>query len=113
MSQFICRLGAGDGRVFEQVHQANDESTLRQDLERQGLHIFSLERQGLGASLSLPKLFRRRHKLPMVQFLVFNQELAALLKAGLPLLQAFEMMVERTPLVGTSEEQRAIIEEMG
>ena len=22
MSQYICRLGAGDGRVFEQVHEA-------------------------------------------------------------------------------------------
>jgi type IV pilus assembly protein PilC len=32
---------------------------------------------------------------PDAEFLVFNQELAALLKAGLPLLQALELMLER------------------
>jgi type IV pilus assembly protein PilC len=38
---------------------------------------------------------RRRKKIPIQEFVVFNQELAALLKAGLPLLQALDLMLER------------------
>ena len=95
MSQFLCRLGTADGRIFEQIHEASDETTLKQDLERQGLHVFSLERKGLGGKLTLPN-FRRKKSIPNQAFLVFNQELAALLKAGLPLLQAFDMMLERS-----------------
>jgi len=91
--QFVCRVGSPDGEVLEQVHTATDESSLRQDLEKRGLHIFEIKRRGV--SLSLDFLRRRKKRLPMQQFLLFNQELAALLRSGLPLLQALEMMLER------------------
>ena len=92
MSDFLCRVGMPDGRVLEQVFQARDESVLRGDLQRRGLHVFDVRRKGL--ALRLPSL-RRRRRIPMDVFLVFNQEFAALLKAGLPLLQALDLMLER------------------
>lgn len=95
MSDFVCRLGTTDGRVIEEVHEASDPSSLRYELERQGFHVFSMERSGLRGRFSLPRLLRREKRVPMGYFLVFNQELAALLKAGLPLLQALDMMLER------------------
>src|SRR4029077_9554225 len=36
-----------------------------------------------------------RKRVPAAEFVIFNQELAALLKAGLPLLQALDLMLER------------------
>jgi type IV pilus assembly protein PilC len=95
--QFICRVGTPDGRVFEEMFTASDETALRSDLGKRGYHLFEVKRQGMAPKLGLPALLRggRRGKVPVQDFLVFNQELAALLKAGLPLLQALDLMLER------------------
>ena len=52
--------------------------------------------------LQLP-FSNRRKKMKMPAFLAFNQELAALLRAGLPLLQGLEMMLERMEDPGLKE----------
>jgi type IV pilus assembly protein PilC len=92
--EFVVRLGTPDGRVFEEVHRAADASVLKGDLERRGLHIFEIRKKGLSLRPRLPS-FARRRRVPVLTFLVFNQELAALLRAGLPLLQALDLMLER------------------
>ena len=92
--QFVCRLGLPDGRVVKEVHHGSDALALSADLERQGIHVFDLHPRGLPAGFSLPSL-RRRARVPAMEFLIFNQELASLLKAGLPLLQALGVMLER------------------
>lgn len=93
--QFVCRIGTPDGRVLEQVIDAADEMALRTDLGKRGLHVFEVRRRGGAARGGLPKMGRRRKRIPSQEFVVFNQELAALLKAGLPLLQALDLMLER------------------
>ncbi len=95
--QFICRVGTPDGRVFEEMFTASDETALRSDLGKRGYHLFEVKRQGMAPKMGLPALLRggRRGKVPVQDFLVFNQELAALLKAGLPLPQALDLMLER------------------
>jgi type IV pilus assembly protein PilC len=92
--QFSCRVGTPDGRVIEEVLTASDESSLRSELSKRGLHVFEVRRRGLSTNLSA-KGSRHRKKIPIQEFVVFNQELAALLKAGLPLLQALDLMLER------------------
>jgi type IV pilus assembly protein PilC len=95
--QFICRVGTPDGRVLEEVFSASDETALRSDLGKRGYHLFEVKRRGAAPQLGVPALLRggRRGRIPVNEFMVFNQELAALLKAGLPLLQALELMLER------------------
>lgn len=95
--QFVARVGTPEGRVVEEVHSASDETALRRELEKRGLHIFDLRRRGLGGSLGkgLALPFGRRRRVDAQQFLAFNQELAALIRAGLPLLQALDLMVNR------------------
>ncbi len=96
--EFVCHVGTADGRVVKLTRDARDERALRDELEREGLHVLGLER-----TLPLPSLrgllvalgFRRRRKIPLKTLLLFNQELAALLKAGLPLLQGLNLMLER------------------
>ncbi|MGH9390556.1 MAG: type II secretion system F family protein, partial [Vicinamibacteria bacterium] len=51
-------------------------------------------------SLGLPSLksiFQGRKRISQTEFTLFNQELAALLRAGLPLLQSLDIMLERMP----------------
>ncbi len=92
--QYVCRVGTPEGRVVEQVFEASDEVALKTDLEKRGLHLFAVNRRGL-PRVGLPALRGRRKRIGDQAFLVFNQELATLLKSGLPLLQALDLMLER------------------
>ena len=91
---FVARIGTPEGRVVERTYQAPDETALKNELEKQGLHVFTVKRAGLGR-FELPRLVGRRRLLSAEDFLIFNQEMAALLRAGLPLLQALDLMLER------------------
>jgi len=88
--EFVCRVGTPGGEVVEQTFSAPDEAALRHELEQQGYYLFSI-RRGLG----LGDLRLRRRRVAPARLLVFGQELAALLKAGLPLLGALDVMLER------------------
>ena len=67
------------------------------ELEEKGLYLLSVQgRGGLKVGrfqLGLPK----RRRVPMSDFMVFNQELATLLRAGLPLVQSLEILRRRIP----------------
>ena len=91
--EFRCRLGTERGEVIEEVYVAESESRLRQQLEAKGLYILSLTRRGgLGwPGLALP----RRHRIKTREFLVFNQKLATLLRAGMPLVQSLDILRQR------------------
>lgn len=100
--QFVCRLGTADGRIVEQIHEAPDLRTARREIERRGLHVFEIRRRGLqhlfGSLLggsSAAAAGGRRKAAPAQDFLVFNQQLAGLLGAGLPLLQCLDLLFER------------------
>jgi type IV pilus assembly protein PilC len=88
--EYVCKVGTPAGEVVEQTFSARDEASLRADLEQQGYYLFSI-RRGLGFS-ALPMV---RPKVRAEKLLIFAQELAALLKAGLPLLQSLDVMLER------------------
>lgn len=94
-SEFVCRLGTPAGDVIREVRRADDAATLRRELTRAGYHVFDLQPRGLLAKLKLPAASARVRGVPMRPFLIFNQELAALLRAGLPLLQGLDLLHER------------------
>jgi type IV pilus assembly protein PilC len=87
---YVCKVGTPSGEVVEQTFTAPDETALRSDLEGKGYYLFSV-RRGLG----LRDLGLRRPRISTERLLLFSQELAALLKAGLPLVQSLEIMLER------------------
>lgn len=90
--EFRCRLGTPSGEIIEGVYVAHNETALRRELEEKGLHVLSLRaRGGLGGF----SLGRRAGKIPRHEFLVFNQELATLLKAGMPLVQSLDILRSR------------------
>ena len=91
--EFRCRLASPTGEVVEGVYVAESESLLRHDFEQKGLYVLSLRPRGAigGLGLRLP----RRTRVAMREFLVFNQELATLLKAGMPLVQSLDILKRR------------------
>lgn len=78
---------------MEGVYIAESESRLRHELEEKGLYVLALRPKGAiaGLSLRLPK----RQSIATREFLVFNQELATLLKAGMPLVQSLDLLKRR------------------
>lgn len=91
--EFRCRLGTDTGEVIEEIHVAESEPKLRQELEAKGLYILSLTRKGgwFGSGLAIA----RRRRIKTREFLIFNQELATLLRAGLPLVQSLDILRQR------------------
>ena len=90
--EFRCRLGTPGGEVIEGVYVAESESRLRHDLEEKGLFILSLQARGAFPWLTLGG---GRRRVSRQEFLVFNQELATLLKAGMPLVQSLDILRDR------------------
>jgi type IV pilus assembly protein PilC len=107
MPTYVCRVGMGDGAIVTRAIEAPDESALKTEVARLGARLFSMTVAGgegapgaAGASRSLAGLLaglvpRRRRPVRTGEFLVFNQELVALLKAGLPIVNGFEILLER------------------
>lgn len=94
--EFRCRLGTPTGEVFEQVCVAESEARLRRDFEDKGMLVLAVRPAGVLAFTGLSSLtFGRSRRVPTRDFLVFNQELATLLKAGLPLLQCLDILRAR------------------
>ena len=99
--EFRCRLGTPNGEIVEGVYVAEDEARLRREFEEKGLYVLAIQRAGRAAlgSFKLP----RRSRISSREFLVFNQELATLLKAGMPLVQSLDILRQRVanPLLKT------------
>jgi type IV pilus assembly protein PilC len=91
--EFRCRLGTPGGEIVEGVYVADSEDRLRRELEEKGLYILSLRRRGLLSGISLGR--GRRRRVGRQEFIVFNQELATLLKAGMPLVQSLDILRQR------------------
>jgi type IV pilus assembly protein PilC len=89
--EFRCRLGTTTGEIIEGVYVAQSEAALRRELEDKGLHVLSLKARGGLGGLSIGK----PRKITRHEFLVFNQELATLLKAGMPLVQSLDILRTR------------------
>src|SRR5215467_8529850 len=94
MAVFAYRVARPDGSTLEGQIEGDEEVLVRAKLESQGLLIFKIQRRG--AATSRP-VFRVSafSGLPLGEFLVFNQELLALVKAGLPVLRVWDLLIER------------------
>jgi type IV pilus assembly protein PilC len=91
--EFRCRLGTPGGEIVEGVYVAESEARLRREFEDKGLLVLALQGAGrsrLGA-LALP----HRARISPREFIIFNQELATLLKAGMPLVQSLDILRRR------------------
>lgn len=95
MAEFVCKVGTSGGEILQKVFVAESERALRDHMEQQGYYIFAIQRK-LEAKGLLKALFPfKRKKVTDKQFIVFNQEFAALVHSGLPMLRCLELLTGR------------------
>jgi type IV pilus assembly protein PilC len=91
MPQFIVRVGTPEGEVMERQVHATTVRAAQEEMRRLGMHVFDAKR----GQRTLRELLPRRRNISTERFLLFNQELLALVKAGLPIIQSLDIMLER------------------
>ena len=97
MAEFICRLGTPAGEIVTRTIEAPGVQEARTRLEREGFRVFNVTPPKTSGVSALTR-FGRAGAHPRVKandFLLFNQQLAALSRAGIPILQAITMLRKR------------------
>src|SRR5450432_2849899 len=92
MGEFVCRVADGNGRVFSHVEAAGTLEEARQKMADRGLYVYSVESRG-----TLTGFLNRRNqrKVGGSDFLILNQQFNTLIKAGLPILRALDLLAAR------------------
>lgn len=93
MAEFACKVGDATGRTFQHTETAQSEIEARQKIAERGWYLFSIR---LHFDL-LAQLSRSSHSrgIRSQDFLIFNQQFSTLIKAGLPILKALDLLAER------------------
>ncbi|MEE9219530.1 MAG: type II secretion system F family protein [Acidobacteriota bacterium] len=94
MTEYVCKLGTPSGEIIEAVYTATSAEELRKDFERKEYLVYSLRPRNLLMGLLRPTS-KGRGRVSMADFLIFNQELAALVHAGLPIVSCLDIIIER------------------
>lgn len=110
MAVFTYRVARADGSTIHGHVEGENESLVRAKLESQGLLVFNLHRRGI-TSVKTERSWSWG-KLPLSQFLVFNQELLALVKSGLPILRIWDLLIERAGHAGFQRALRDVREDI-
>src|SRR6202142_621790 len=98
MAEWTLKYADTRGEIHQQVAEASSERELRDRYTQQGFLVYSVKPRseigGFGATLT--DGFRpRRKKLNLEKFLIFNQQFVTLIRAGLPILKALDLLAER------------------
>ncbi|HYL39477.1 MAG TPA: type II secretion system F family protein [Bryobacteraceae bacterium] len=91
MAEFVLKYADPRGEVHQQVAEAVSEKELRERYSQQGFLIYSVKpRHGIaGVAMG------GRKKINLEKFLIFNQQFVTLVRAGLPILKALDLLSER------------------
>ncbi len=95
MSEFICRLGTPSGEIVTRVVEAAAADEARFQLEKEGFRVFNISSSTGGISSFLP-FGSSKGRIKQADFLLFNQQLSALLRAGIPVLQSINLLKTRS-----------------
>lgn len=87
MAEFVIKLADERGRVQEQIQVASSADELRNRFSQAGYYVYSVRPRGLRGGGS-----KKRAKLEA--FIVFNQQFLTLIRAGVPILGALDMLAK-------------------
>jgi type IV pilus assembly protein PilC len=93
MPYFLCRLATDDGRLLKESCLAPSREECRKYYEARGFCVLAIRKDWGKVQLSLSSLDRR---IKEKDFILFNQELMYLLRAGYPVLKSLELVISRT-----------------
>ncbi len=91
MAEFLVKVADERGRLTQQVESGYSEAEVRERFAQQGFLVYWVKPKGV---LTGGKIGRRKRVKPST-FLVFNQQMLTLLKAGLPVLGSLDLLIKR------------------
>ncbi len=93
MAEYVLKYADPRGEVHHQVAEADSEKELRDRYSQQGFLIYSIRPRREIAGVTMGG--RRKKKINLEKFLIFNQQFVTLVRAGLPILKALDLLAER------------------
>lgn len=93
MAIYTCKLGSTDGKITVKEFEAANPEMLRQSLDEQGFFVFEIKKKPLQFLLEKGIV---RQRVDTKDLLTFNQEILVLLKAGLPIVQVLDTILEKS-----------------
>ncbi len=93
MAEFLVKMADERGRVLQQVESAHTAAELRDRFSQLGFLVYDVRPRGIlrdGAGVLGP-----RKRIKLEQFIIFNQQFMTLIRAGLPILTALELLAKR------------------
>jgi len=92
MAEFVLKYADPRGEIHQQVAEAGSERELRDKYSQQGFLVYSIKPKGEIAGVSMGG---KKKKVNLEKFLIFNQQFVTLVKAGLPILKALDLLSDR------------------
>lgn len=96
MAEFICRLGTPSGEVITRIVEATAAGDAKTQLEGEGFRVFAVSSAEKGLSAMMPGGSSGKGRVKQNDFLLFNQQFSALLRAGIPVLQSISLLKNRS-----------------
>ncbi len=92
MPHFLCRLATDDGRIISEPFFSPSFKECRKHFEEEGYCVLSVKRDW--KKIQVP-ILSREQKVNEKDFIAFNQELVALIRAGYPILKSINILIQR------------------
>ncbi len=92
MAEYTIKMADERGHVLEQIENGASEVEVRDRYSQQGFYVYSVKPKGLlTGDIRMPG----KRKVRQDQFVIFNQQFVTLIHAGLPIIQAVELLIKR------------------
>jgi len=91
MAEFLIKAADERGHTLEQIEHGYSEAEVRDRFAGQGYLVHWVKPAGM----MVGGKFQTRRRLKQSTFLIFNQQFLTLIKAGLPILTALELLIKR------------------
>jgi len=94
MAEWTLKYADARGEIRQQTVEADSESEVRSRFTDQGYLVYNIKPRSEVSALA-GGLRPRGKKLNIEKFLIFNQQFVTLIRAGLPILKALDLLAER------------------
>jgi type IV pilus assembly protein PilC len=109
MPYYLCRVATEDGSVMSESFLAPSYNECKRRFEEQGFCVLSIKRDW--KKIEIP-LLPFEKKIKDKDFILFNQELVALIKAGYPIVKSIDIIISRVKSLHLKELLMAIQSEL-
>src|ERR1700751_6209290 len=92
MAEFLVKLADERGHLTEQLEHGYSEDEVRERVSQQGYLVYWVKPRGIFTTSSK---FGRGGRIKQSSFLIYNQQFLTLIRAGLPILTALELLIKR------------------